>query len=226
MCGRFTLHSKLNLLLQQFALDAGPDLAPRYNIAPTQMVPVIRVDDDGQRQMMLHRWGLIPSWAKDAKIGNRMINARGETVATKPSFRAAFKRRRCLVPADGYFEWKKVKDGKQPYYIHRADSDRLAFAGLWESWKNGSDDRIDSFTIITTDSNSTTCDVHDRMPVILEDAQFEMWLDPEFSAREPLEAMLQPYEGDELVLDPVSQVVNNPRHDVAECIEPRTDTID
>ena len=219
MCGRFTLHSRLNLLLQQFALQAGPDWAPRYNIAPTQSVPIVRLSAaDGKREMTLMRWGLVPSWAKDISIGNRMINARAETVATKPSFRAAFKRRRCLVPADGYYEWQKTVTGKQPYYIHLRDDTPFAMAGLWESWHADQEDTLDTFTIITTDANRATCHIHDRMPVILDPDDYPLWLDPEFEGREALQTLLRPYESDELQLDPVSTHVNSPRNDDPQCI--------
>jgi putative SOS response-associated peptidase YedK len=230
MCGRFTLHSRLNLLLQQFAIEAGPELAPRYNIAPTQLVPVVRLQtdvagsddesDDAARELVPLRWGLVPSWANDLSIGNRMINARAETVAEKPSFRAAFKRRRCLIPADGYYEWRKTEQGKQPFYIHRRDQTLLAMAGLWERWHGGQADMVDSFTIITTDANDDTSSVHDRMPVFLDPEAYAMWLDPEFQDRDQLQALLVPYGSGELELTPVSKLVNSPRHESPDCIEP------
>jgi putative SOS response-associated peptidase YedK len=219
MCGRFTLHSRLNLLLQQFALQAGPDWAPRYNIAPTQSVPIVRIrPGTGQREMALLRWGLVPSWAKDISIGSRMINARAETVATKPSFRAAFKHRRCLVPADGYYEWQKTAAGKQPYYIHFRDDTPFALAGLWESWRPDEGDALATFTIITTDASAATSHIHDRMPVILDPDDYPLWLDPEFEGRDTLQALLRPYAGDELQLDPVSTHVNSPRNDDPQCV--------
>lgn len=218
------MHSALNRLLQQFALEAGPEWAPRYNIAPTQQVPVVRVaPDSGEREMTLLRWGLIPSWAKDASIGNRLINARAETVASKPAFRAAFKRRRCLVPADGYYEWQKVGSKKQPYLIQRQDGAPFAFAGLWESWHADRPDAVETFTIITTDANEATTAIHDRMPVILDEEDYAMWLDPEFEGREALESLLRPYPGEALQLTPVSTYVNNPRHEDPRCIEPERD---
>ncbi len=224
MCGRFTLHSRLNLLLRQFALQAGPEWAPRYNIAPTQTAPVIRLaPSTGKREMVLLRWGLVPAWAKDTSIGNRMINARAETVATKPSFRSAFKRRRCLVPADGYFEWQKTAAGKQPYYIHLADETPFAMAGLWESWHADQDDAVETFTIITTDASHSTRDIHDRMPVILDADAYPLWLDPEFADREALQSLLGSFESDALQLDPVSTHVNSPRHDDPQCIKKQTD---
>lgn len=218
MCGRFTLHARLNLLLQQFALEAGPELAPRYNIAPTQMVPIVRCDLPGHREISLMRWGLIPAWAKDPSIGNRLINARAETVATKPAFRAAFKRRRCLVPADGYYEWQKIGKTKQPYYIRLPDGGPFALAGLWESWHEEQEGGQRTFTLITTDANDATRGIHDRMPVILSPDDYAVWLDPEFQLREPLEALLRPYDAGPMRIDPVSTRVNSPKHDDPECI--------
>ena len=221
MCGRFTLHSRLNLLLRQFAIDTGPEMTPRYNIAPTQNVPVVRCQAGEGRELALLRWGLVPSWAKDPSIGNRMINARAETVATKPSYRAAFKRRRCLVPADGYYEWKKTGKAKQPYLIRLQDECPFAMAGLWESWQDAGGAALQTFTIITTEANEATCDIHNRMPVILSPGEYPLWLDPEFERAEQLQELLQPYDSHAMRLDPVSTFVNNPRHDSSECIEVR-----
>ena len=224
MCGRFTLRTPANQLVEQFGLDTMPELRPRYNIAPTQQVPIIRPPGSGpSRQLTFVRWGLIPSWAKEAAIGNRMVNARGETVAEKPSFREAFKRRRCLVVADGYYEWKRTGRAKQPYYIRLRDEAPLAFAGLWESWRGPRDmlldEPLETCTIITTDANELTSPIHDRMPVILDTNQYEFWLDSEFQESAPLLALLQPYDDDDLVADPVSTYVNSPAHDDATCID-------
>jgi putative SOS response-associated peptidase YedK len=222
MCGRFTLHSRLNLLLQQFALEAGPEWAPRYNIAPTQQTLVVRVSpDSGERELVPLRWGLIPFWATDKSIGNRLINARAETVRNKPAFRAAFKQRRCLVPADGYFEWQATSQGKQPFYVHRGDGRVLAMAGLWESWHTGQPDALETFCVITTDASPWTASVHDRMPVLLDEDEYAAWLDPEFADSTVLEGMLRPYDRDELQLDPISTRINNPRNDDAACLTPR-----
>lgn len=239
MCGRFTLRTPSNVLVQQFLLDSSPELSPRYNIAPTQDVAVVRTGgDDPQRRLVLLRWGLIPSWAKDPAMGNRMINARGESVADKPSFRAAFKRRRCLVLADGYYEWKKTpaaKGGKsqgkkQPYYVTMQDERPFAFAGLWEHWP-GSDESdtpgpIESCTIITTDSNDLTRDIHDRMPAILPEDAYEMWLDPELQDRDPLLPLLSPHPSDEMKAEPVSTHVNNVRNDDPDCITVQRELFD
>lgn len=223
MCGRFTLRTPTNVLIEQFELDSSPQLKLRFNIAPTQDVAVVRkTADDPQRQLVMLHWGLIPSWAKEVKLGQRMINARGETVAEKPSFRAAFKRRRCLVLADGYYEWQKpaAKGAKkQPYYIHMTDDRPFAFAGLWEYWDKGGEGPIESCTIITTDSADVTADIHDRMPVILPEESYELWLDPELEDKEPLLPLLTPYAGDDLQADAVSTHVNSVRNDDASCIE-------
>ena len=221
MCGRFTLHSQLNLLLQQFAIDAGPEWAPRYNIAPTQRSLVVRESIEGGRELVPLRWGLVPSWAKDPSIGQRMINARAETLAEKPSFRTAFKRRRCLVPANGYYEWERTGQGKQAHYIRPRSGELLAMAGLWESWHVDQPDAMETFTIITTDANETTRHIHDRMPVFLQPEHYDLWLDPEFEATPPLQDLLQPAPTDLLQFHRVSSLVNNPRHESPECITPQ-----
>lgn len=217
MCGRFTLRSNAKAIAAAFDLaGAVPEFRPRYNVAPTQMIPVIRKPGE----LTLARWGLIPSWAKDEKIGYSLINARADGVADKPSFRSAFKRHRCLVVADGFYEWKKL-DGKnkQPYFIHLKNDSPFAFAGLSEHWTKGKEP-IDSATIITTDPNSLMEKIHDRMPVILPKKSWQVWLDPEFSDRDELLKMLKAYPAKEMVATPVSTVVNNPRNEKAECIEP------
>lgn len=234
MCGRYTLSSPADLIADLFGLAETPALAPRYNIAPTQEAPVVRVleatggDDEsaGRRQLDLLRWGLVPGWADDPKIGNRMINARSESVATKPSFRQSFKRRRCLVVADGFYEWTKVPGGKQPYRLHRRDSKPFAFAGLWDRWFDraggGGDDPqpLDTFTILTSDAAPEIAAIHHRMPVILDPADFDLWLDPTVADRERLEELLTPRGGDLLEAYPVSKLVNSPANDVPECIRP------
>ena len=220
MCGRFTLHSQLNLLLQQFALDAGPPWAPRYNIAPTQSSLVIRETVGVHRELVPMRWGLVPSWAKEPSIGQRMINARAETVAEKPSFRVAFQRRRCIVPADGYYEWARTDSGKQAYYIRSRDDEHLAMAGLWESWHVDQADAMETFTVITTEANDATTGIHDRMPVLLSRENYDLWLDPAFHAIQPLQELLRPAPSDLLRYYRVSALVNNPRHEDPECIRP------
>ncbi|MCA9067573.1 MAG: SOS response-associated peptidase, partial [Planctomycetaceae bacterium] len=191
---------------------------PRYNIAPTQDIAVVRLDQGHKhRELSLLRWGLIPSWAKDPKIGNRMINARAETLAEKPSFRVAFRKRRCLVLADGFFEWQKVEGAKRPHFIHRQDDAPFAFAGLWDHWQQDGKE-IQSCTIITTTANSLMEPLHNRMPVILSEETFPIWLDPEFQNRNALQDLLRPCNADLLEAYPVSTQVNNARNDVPECV--------
>ncbi len=195
MCGRFTIRTNMNRLLLEFGAEArGLETVPRYNVAPTQQILILKGG-----QISLAKWGLIPSWAKDAKIGNSLINARAETVAEKPAFRSAFKRGRCCVIADGFYEWKKL-DGKnkQPYFIHMKDDRPFAFAGLSERWKNG-EDVVESATIVTTEANSLMSEIHDRMPVILPPEARQLWLDPEFEGKEQLLALLKPYLEEEMV---------------------------
>jgi len=220
MCGRYTLRATPKELAEIFSLFREPEWPhPRYNIAPTQTVLAIRFDENATpREPVSLKWGLIPSWAKDAKIGNSLINARADTVATKPSFRSAFKRRRCLIPASGFYEWQKRDDGKQPFQIGLKSGQPFAFAGLWERWhKEGAP--VESCTIITTDANDLMEPLHNRMPVILQPDAYDVWLDP---ASDPasLQGLLRPYADDDLVAYPVSRAVNNPRNDRAECVEP------
>lgn len=222
MCGRYTLTDPGDELIRHFQLQNLPeDYRPRYNIAPTQAVLAV-VNGDGRRAGRL-RWGLIPSWAKDPAIGNRMINARSETIAEKPSFRTAFRRRRCLIPADGFYEWKQVNGRKQPVRIVRRDRGVFAFAGLWESWRPpGGDDEevVYTCTIITTNANETLRPIHHRMPVILPPEAYDLWLDREIDDPEALLPLLQPRPDDELEAYPVATVVNNARNETPQCIEP------
>ena len=218
MCGRFTLRANLNRILQEFAItSAGVDWQPRYNIAPTQQVLTVSLQD-GRRILAPRKWGLIPSWAKDAKIGSGLINARADGVADKPSFRSAFKRGRCLVIADGFYEWKAGGKAKQPYLFQMADGRPFAFAGLAEHWSKG-EKPIDSATIIAGEPNVLTGDVHDRMPVILAPSDYDVWLDPEFQNKDKLLALLRPYPAEEMKAFPVSTVVNSPRNDTPACVE-------
>lgn len=222
MCGRFTLRTPAALIARYFNTSAPQEwqLALRFNIAPTQQIATVRLTEQKSRELAPLRWGLVPSWAKDIKIGNTLINARAETVAEKPAFRAAFKRRRCLIAADGYYEWKKPDSKtKQPYYIRRRDEQPFAFAGLWERWERGSA-RIESCTIITTDANALAREVHDRMPVILAPDKYDIWLDPEFQAYDFLQLLLVPFDSEELTTYPVSPIVNSPKNDNPDCIAP------
>ncbi len=215
------MKTRSTALVEQFGGELAFDPGLRYNIAPTQAVAVVRIaPDTSVRQWQLVRWGLVPSWAKDASIGSRMINARAETVAGKPSFRTSFRRRRCLVPADGYFEWQKTGQGKQPYYIRMRDDRPFAMAGLWESWLNpATNEPLLSCTIITTQANELTQPIHDRMPVILAAADYEMWLDPQPPDPERLGALLRPCDSATLRADPVDTYVNSPRNDGPRCVE-------
>lgn len=225
MCCRYNLKTNPREFSDFFDLPLFRDLAldPRYNVAPTESMPVIRAES-GKRVAKNKRWGLLPIWAKDIKFGVRTINARSETVHEKPAFRSAFKKRRCLVPASGYFEWKKLDaKTKQPYNIIRKDRAMFAMAGLWESWKNPIDQKtIESFTIITVDSNLLTQQVHDRMPAILGPQEFDVWLDPEFQDPCHLKTLLKPYSSDDMEIYPVNRCVGNVRNKGPECVELNT----
>lgn len=222
MCGRYTLKAPSESLAEMLpGLEITDEISPRYNIAPTQEVAV--VPNNGENRMEYFRWGLIPSWAKDPKIGNRMINARSETLAEKPSFRTAYKRRRCLVLADGYYEWRREEERgpKTPYYIRMESEKPFAFAGLWESWRQaGEDASLQSCTIITCPPNEKLERIHDRMPVILEEEEYDLWLNPEEQAPAELNHLLKPYPAEEMTAYPVSRLVNQPKNDSPECILP------
>jgi putative SOS response-associated peptidase YedK len=221
MCGRYTLKAPVKSLVDLFQLAQAPELPFRYNISPTQQVPAVRVSADRKsRELGMFRWGLIPSWAKDAKIGNQLINARSETVAEKPAFRSAFRKRRCLMPADGFYEWKKEGTKKQPFYIHLKNGSPFAFAALWEDWPNEEGKHIQSCTILTTEADKTMKTMHERMPIILPPENYEKWLDPEFQDPKGIGLLLQPLAGKELAMYPVSPLVNNPRNEKPQCIEP------
>jgi putative SOS response-associated peptidase YedK len=219
MCGRYTLRTPVDSLVERLKIDEYPSsILPSYNIAPTQEVAAV-VEEDEERKLELFRWGLIPSWAKDPEIGSRMINARGETVSEKPSFRKAFKARRCLILADGFYEWQKIDNGKQPYHVRMKGESPFAFAGLWEIW-NGDGDEVRTCAIITTEANDLMSEIHHRMPVILHPEDYEMWLDPSFEEKEPLSALLKPYPDEAMEAYPVSRRVNSPTNDEPGCIEP------
>jgi len=220
VCGRFTLTTTADIVADVFDATPSAEFSPRYNIAPTQTAAIIRcAGADTSRTLDPARWGLIPSWAKDAAIGNRMINARAETVAEKPSYRAAFRRRRCLVPTDGFYEWQKTADGKRPNWIHRVDGAPFAMAGLWESWK-GPDGIVESFTIITVAASAFMKPIHDRMPVILPSSAYDRWLVSTSAEGDQLHELLVPFSARELEAVPVDTYVNSPRNDDPHCIEP------
>lgn len=219
MCGRYTLHHKVEAVAARFNVEAPPQLiVPRFNIAPSQIVPVVRQRDE--RELIGCKWGLVPFWAEDPSIGNKMINARAETLAEKPSYKRALKSRRCLIPADGFYEWKKDGKAKQPMHIRRKDDELFAFAGLWEEWKAPDGARLHTCTIITTEPNELMAEIHNRMPVILPRSAESLWLDPSLDDPVQLTALLKPYDARELTAYPVSTSVNSPAHEGNELIAP------
>ncbi len=223
MCGRYTL-SQPGDILKDLGVPAKEqvELAPNYNVAPTQEVPIVRADANGGRHLAIVRWGLIPFWAKDEKIGNQMINARSESVADKPAFKNAFKKRRCVLLADGFFEWKKQGSAKQPFHIFLEGHQPFVFAGLWERWTKGPEP-IESCTIITTDANEKVAEVHDRMPVILPAEARDIWLDESVQDPELLTSLLRPYPAAAMAFAPVSRMVNSPRNNSPEILRPMAD---
>lgn len=220
MCGRYTLTVSARLLGELFDLDEPPDVSPRYNIAPTQQVLVVRRCDEGRRQAARCRWGLVPSWAKDPSGGARMINARSETIASKPAFRSAVRRRRCLVAADGFYEWQAAAGRKQPYLIRFADRRPFAFAGLWERWRGPEAEPLDSCTIVTTEANPTVARVHHRMPVILSPEAYGEWLEPQVLEPTRLAELLRPHPDEGMEAFAVGLRVNSPANDDERCIAP------
>ena len=220
MCGRYSLSAPGDLVAEIFALAQAPALRPRWNIAPTQDAPVVRAAEGGERRVALLRWGLVPHWAKEASIGNRMINARSETAHEKASFKHALRRRRCIVPADGFYEWQKTTDGKVPTRIQRRDGRPMALAGLWERWSRGPGEPLETFTILTTVPNAVLAPVHDRMPVVLGPDDWQLWLDPAEQDVARLAPLLVACPDPELEAFAVSRRVNSPANDDAECAAP------
>ena len=222
MCGRFSQTTDVRTIAQRFGVPRptaeSAAWTPHYNIAPTKTVVV--VSDDGARYLTEMRWGLIPSWAKDPAIGNRMINARAETVATKPAFRVALRKRRCVVVADGFYEWQKQGRGKQPFRIVLKSREPFGFAGLWDTWTAPEGEAIRTCTIITTETNEVLKPIHDRMPVILTREAEAAWLDLTMQDPALLLSLLKPYPAQEVEAYPVSPWVNNPLHDTPECVIP------
>jgi putative SOS response-associated peptidase YedK len=218
MCGRYTLRAPAADVARAFQVDETPSLFPRYNIAPTQPVPIVR--QAAAREMVLARWGLVPSWASDLSIGYKLINARSETAASKPSFRSAFKQRRCLVVADGFYEWEKAGKHKQPFHIRMKDDGPFAFAGLWERWQEPGGEPVESFTILTTEANGLMKPLHDRMPVILAPWDYDRWIDSKSRDVEELQALLVPCPDEWLTATPVSTYVNSPKNEGPKCLEP------
>ncbi|MAO93503.1 MAG: DUF159 family protein [Rhodospirillales bacterium] len=219
MCGRYSLTTPVDGIRKLFGFSQIPNLPARYNIAPTQAVLAVRRDDQG-RSAFMARWGLIPSWSKDPSIGAKMINARAETVQEKPSFKTAFRRRRCLIPADAFYEWKTIGGAKQPFRIAFEDATVFAFAGLWERWQGADGSDVETCSIVTTEANATLADLHHRMPVILDSDLFETWLSgPEDAAA----ATMQPYTGPRiLTYHPISRALNDVRNDDSSLTDPVT----
>jgi putative SOS response-associated peptidase YedK len=221
MCGRFTLFDSTSSLAEGFGLTEAPSLSPRYNIAPSQEVAVVRIPPEGSaREIALLRWGLIPSWAKDPSIGNRMINARSETVAEKPAFRAAIRRRRCLVPANGFYEWKRTNGRKQPYFIGMRERKIFGFGGIWESWEGAGGETVLSCALLTTGPNELLRPIHDRMPVIIAPRDFDLWLSPEVQDPKAVAPLFRSYPSEEMIAYSVRTAVNNPKTDAPDLIEP------
>lgn len=220
MCGRFAFYAPREAIRELFGVEFPEELTPRYNIAPTQPVPAIRRAASGVPEAAMLRWGLIPAWASDPAVGNRMINARAETLAAKPAFRKAYRHRRCLILASGFYEWRKRGRIKTPFYVTMPDERPIAFAGLWEQWEKGQR-LIESCSIITTDANRELRDLHDRMPVILAPAAARRWLSPE---EDPvaLTNLLRPAPDGSLAVREVSRAVNSPAHDGPQLIAPQS----
>jgi putative SOS response-associated peptidase YedK len=217
MCGRYELHTSPAALALALGLRYPPEIKARYNIAPTQQVPIVRLTRDGERELSQVKWGLVPFWAKDPSIGNKMINARAETIVSKPGFRDAYKKTRCLIPASGFYEWAKMTDGsKQPVRIAMIDDAPFAFAGLWSGWGPKGSELI-TCTIITTEANELCQAVHDRMPVILAPENYDRWLDT--TDADPAD-LLRPYPSEAMRAYPIGKRVSNPKNDDAELIEP------
>ena len=219
MCGRFTLSSAPDAIRALFRYPDQPNFPSRYNIAPTQPIAIVRLHE-GQRQFVLMRWGLLPSWVKDPKTFTLLINARGETVCDKPAFRAAMKRRRCLVAADGFYEWQATGGRKQPYFVRAKSGAPLAFAGLWETWTGPNGEELDSATIVTTEANRTLSPIHGRMPVIVPPEAFDLWLDCVNVDARTAEALIRPAPEDLLEAYEVSTAVNRTANDDARLVAP------
>lgn len=220
MCGRYTLHSRADVIAERFCVQVPPTLPERFNIAPSQQVLAVRLNSETrQRELVALHWGLIPFWADDPSIGNRMANARSETVAGKPSFRHAYKSQRCLVVADGFYEWQETNGKKQPYYVTLKGDGPFGLAGLWERWdKQG--EPIESCTILTTDANEIMSAIHERMPVIIPPEKYPLWLDSGQHDGKKISGLLRPFDSSQMSAYPVSAFVNNAKHDTAQCIQP------
>ena len=219
MCGRYTLHTNPHVVALQFGLGMDPEFKARYNITPSSSILIVREDRDNGRVADQYRWGLIPGWAKDPSIGNKLANARGETLAEKPSFRTAFKHRRCLVPASGFYEWKTIAGKKHPYYIRPAGDELFGLAGIAELW-NGPDGAARTVALITTEPNELMRTIHDRMPVIIPVRDYGAWLDPTNLNVADLAQFIRPYPSGDMRAHPVSMRVNAPKNDDPELLNP------
>ena len=219
MCGRFAIEIPSEILVEMFGLAEPPPVLPRYNVAPTQQVPVIRESADGRNRLDHMHWGLIPSWAKDRSVGYKMINARSETITEKPSFRQAVRYRRCLVLASGFYEWRREGQAKLPHYLRIRDKSPMVFAGLWETWKSQEGESVESCTILTTAPNRLVEPVHDRMPVILHPDEYRTWLDRNITDPAGLSHLFLPYPADLMEMWPVSPLVNSAKNDLVQLID-------
>lgn len=219
MCGRYALKTSVPEIARILDAENRTEFSPSYNVAPTRIAPVCRASSDGGRELAGVRWGLVPGWAKSVDDRYRMINARAETIASKPAFRSSFRHRRCLVPVDGYYEWKALGKRKQPYFIHMRDESPFFLAGLWDRWEKSDDGPLDSFAIVTTEAGEVSAEVHDRMPLILDAADHARWLDTGVTSALELEPLLRPPPFLPLALRPVSTYVNNPKNDGPRCAE-------
>jgi putative SOS response-associated peptidase YedK len=227
MCGRYALYTETEDWSEAgiaWPLDDDFDWRASYNVAPTTAAPV--VIHQGRPRVTLHRWGLVPHWAKDPEIGNRLINARSETLAEKPSFREAFRKRRCLVLADGFYEWKRQGKQKLPHYVRMKSRRPFAMAGLWENWSKDGGESFRTFTIVTTRPNDLLASIHDRMPVIVDPADYDRWLSPDAQDPGALSGLLAPRPAGEMIAHPVTRFVNSPANDSPRCIEPATGVTD
>ena len=224
MCGRYTLHKKVDELAERYNLANVPsDLKSNYNVAPGQLMPVITEDESGKRSLEIMKWGLVPFWAKDPKIGYKLINVRDETIFDKPMWRSVILKKRCLIPADGFYEWKApatAKEHKQPFYIHPKQIELFSFAGVWETWKDVEGLEMRTYSIITSEPNKEMAQIHNRMPVILHQEDESSWLEPTHVTRDDIEPLLRPYEDNGLDIYKVSSDVNSTRNNEKELIYP------
>jgi putative SOS response-associated peptidase YedK len=217
MCGRFVTNIPADVLKELFSLIEVPQLEPRFNVAPTQNVAVVRSESDHNRLDLL-KWGFVPSWSKDLSFGSHLINARSETICEKQAFRHAIKYRRCIIPTSGYFEWEHAGARKQPYFFQMADQTPMCLAGIWETWKAPDNSVIETFAILTTAANKLTATLHDRMPVVLHPDDFPLWLSRNMHDPEQLQQLYLPYQASEMIAYKVPDLVNNPRFDSPACI--------